>query len=288
MAISVPTDLRQVIRRPDRPAGRTMRVVVYAMLAIIAVATILGPLIVPDSVNDSHILQALQPPSSRHWLGTDGQGRDVLARTLEGARDSVGSALLIVLGFSLIGVLVATAATAFGRRVDAVVMRVVDAVMSMPPIVFALGVAAALGPSLKSAIIAQALTGWPYTARLLRGIMRETEQMPYVEGARVLGVSRFRLLRRHILPNSLDVMVVKWAGDIGTTILVLGSLSFIGVGAQPPSAEWGAAISGARDDITVAWWPVFAPGVAIVFTAVAFGLLGDILQRRFNPDLASA
>jgi len=284
-AITAVTRLRRV--RAQAAHGRALRVVVYAMLALIACAAILGPVLIPASVNTNHILDALQAPSASHWLGTDAQGRDVLERTVLGARASVGSAMLIVAGFSAIGVAVAVLATALGRLGDTVIMRFVDSVLSMPPIIFALGFAAALGPSLKSAIIAMIATGWPYTARLLRGIMRQTEALPFVEGARVLGVSRWRLLTRHILRNSLDVLVVKWAADIGNTVLVLGGLSFVGVGAQPPSAEWGAAITAAQGDIALAWWPALAPGVAIAFTAIAFGLLGDILQRRFNPDLAT-
>jgi peptide/nickel transport system permease protein len=273
------------VRQPRRVSTR-LDWFIYIMLGVIVVDTVIGPWVVPSSINDSHILQALQAPSSHHWLGTDQQGRDVLQRTIIGARASVGSAFIIVVAFSAIGVVVAVIATAFGSKVDQVMMRIVDSVMSIPPIIFALGVAAALGPSLKSAILALALTGWPYTARLLRGIMREVQQMPFVEGATVLGVSRFRLMWNHILRNSLDVLIVKWAGDIGTTILVLGSLSFVGVAAQPPSAEWGASITAAQSSLTQAWWPAFAPGIAIVLTGITFGLLGDILHRRFNPEAA--
>jgi len=277
-----------VSRRPRAVVPSKLAFVVYALLALILLVTIFGPFFVPDSANTSNILQALKPPSAHHWLGTDQQGRDVLERVVLGARASVTSAFAIVVGFSSIGIAVAAIATIGGRRVDEIVMRIVDSVMAIPPIIFALGVAAALGPSLRSAIIAMTLTGWPYTARLLRGIMRQTAQMSYVEGARVLGVSRWRLLTKHILPNSLDVMVVKWAGDVGNTILILGALSFVGVAAQPPSAEWGAAITAAKGDLSTAWWPAFAPGIAIAITAITFSLLGDLLQSRFNPNLGNA
>jgi peptide/nickel transport system permease protein len=112
--------------------------------------------------------------------------------------------------------------------------------------------------------------------------MRETEAMDFVVGARVLGVSRWRLMVKHVLPNSLDVLIVKWAADVGNTILVLGALSFVGVAAQPPSAEWGASIAAAKDNLAQAWWPAFAPGIAVAITAITFGLLGDILQNRFS------
>jgi len=167
-------------------------------------------------------------------------------------------------------------------------MRLTDTVLALPGMLVALGFAAALGPSLRSAIIAMILVGWPATARLLRGIMRETMAMPYVDSARVLGVSKFRLMVFHVLPNSLDVLIVKWAADIGFTILVLGGLSFIGVGAQPPSAEWGAMVAQAKAYITTAWWAALFPGFAIALTAAAFGLFGEILQVRRNPMLRDA
>jgi peptide/nickel transport system permease protein len=260
--------------------------VVYPLVGLIVLVALIGPLFAPSDIYSSNILDALQPPSAHHWLGTDNQGRDVLWRTIVGARASLFSAAAIVTGFSCLGVLAASIATIGGRWLDEVVMRFVDAALAIPPIIFALGVAAALGPSLKSAIIAMTLTGWPYTARLLRGIMRQTAEMPFVEGATTLGVSRIRLMRKHILPNSLDVLFVKWFGDVGNTILVLGALSFVGVAAQPPSAEWGASITAARGDLSLAWWPALFPGLAIAITALALSLTGDVIQTRRNPELA--
>jgi peptide/nickel transport system permease protein len=279
------TGIAAVAWRRERRVGWRLRGVVYASLLMLVALAVLGPVLVPGSANSSHILDALQPPSSHHWFGTDQQGRDVLARVVLGAQASLLSTVVAVTGFNAIALVVATVATAGGSVVDQVLMRIVDSVLAMPPIIFALGLAAALGPSLKSAIIAITLTAWPYNARLLRGIMRETMQKDFVEGARVLGVSRVRLMLRHVLPNSLDVMIVKVAGDIGNTVIVLGALSFIGVGAQPPSAEWGASITTAQTQVTIAWWPAFFPGVAIAIAAVTFALLGDIVQRRFTPDL---
>jgi peptide/nickel transport system permease protein len=279
------TSLTAVNSRRERRVGWRLRGAVYASLLLIVAVAVLGPVFVPASANASHILAALQAPSSHHWFGTDQQGRDVLARVVLGARASLLASIVAVAGFNAIAVLVALLATAGGRFADGALMRIVDSVLAMPPIIFALGLAAALGPSLKSAIVAIVLTAWPYNARLLRGIMRETMEKDFVEGARVLGVSRARLMLRHVLPNSLDVMIVKWAGDVGNTVIVLGALSFIGVGAQPPSAEWGASITAAQTQVTIAWWPALFPGVAIAITAVSFALLGDIIQRKRNPEL---
>ncbi|MFD6062638.1 MULTISPECIES: ABC transporter permease [Rhodococcus] len=257
--------------------------VVVGTVAVIVLLAVVGPWVAPESVYRSDIANALAAPSSDHWLGTDDQGRDVLWRTIAGARSSVLSAVLVVAAYSLIGTVLATMATVGGRWVDETLMRVTDIGFALPGLVVALGIAAALGPSLSSALIAMIATGWPYTARLLRGVMRETMASPFVDGAVVLGVSRWRLMTRHVLPNSLDVMTVKWAGDIGNTVLVLAGLSFIGVGAQPPSAEWGAAVAGARDYLSTAWWAALVPGIAIVITAAAFGLLGDMLHERRDP-----
>jgi peptide/nickel transport system permease protein len=200
-----------------------LQVAVVAVAAGLLLVAVVGPLIAPDSVYHSDILHSLESPSAQHWFGTDEQGRDVFWRVVAGARYSLLSAVAIVTGFSLIGVTVATIATVGGKVVDEVVMRIVDAALAFPPIIFALGVAAALGPSLYSAIIAMIATGWPFTARLLRQVMRETMAMPYVENAQVLGVSKTRLMLRHVLPNSLDTLLVKWAGDVGNSILILGA-----------------------------------------------------------------
>ena len=265
--------------------GRVSDTVILALIAALLLIALFGPLIVPDSIYRSDILNALQPPNAAHWFGTDDQGRDVFWRVIAGSQVTLVSSVLIVTGFSLIGIIVATLATVGPRWLDGFLMRVCDIGLAIPGLVVALGFAAALGPSLQSAIIAKVITGWPMTARFLRAVMRETMTAPFVTGAKVLGVSRFELMIRHVLPNSLDVLVVKWAGDIGTTILILAAMSFIGVGAQPPSAEWGAMIAGAKGYVSGAWWVVAAPGLAIALTSILFGLLGDILQVWRDPNL---
>jgi peptide/nickel transport system permease protein len=259
---------------------RWLHVVVFTVVGLGLLLAVFGPLLAPDSVTTSDIAHAMQAPSSQHWLGTDDQGRDVAWRIVAGARESLLSALLVVAGYSVIGAVIAAAAALGGRIVDEVLMRLTDAVMSIPTIVFALGFAAALGPGLRSAIIALTITAWPVTARLLRGEIRQTLAMPYIAGARVLGVSRTRLLFKHIVPNSLDALIVKWGADIGSTVLVISSLSFIGVGPQPPSPEWGAMVNEGATYITSAWWMTVFPGIAIALVAVAFAFLADILQER--------
>ncbi|MEJ6784044.1 ABC transporter permease [Aminobacter sp. Piv2-1] len=254
------------------------------VVALLAIA-IVGPLFAPGSVYNSDIANSLMPPSAANWFGTDDQGRDVFWRLIVGAQTTLLSAFLVVTLYSLIGVTIATVAAAGPRWLDEGLMRLTDIGLALPGMIVALGFAAAMGASLRSAVIAMAITGWPITARMLRGIMRQTMEQPFVAGAQVLGVSKWRLMTKHVLPNSLDVLIVKWAGDIGTTVLVLASLSFIGVGAQPPSAEWGATIAAARGYVSTAWWTVVAPGAAVAITSIAFGLLGDIIQVRRDPSL---
>lgn len=261
--------------------GRWLDRIVVAVAVIAVFLAIFGPLIAPSGQTVvSNIADAMQAPGAHHWLGTDDQGRDILWRIIAGARDSLLSAIAVVAGYSVIGAAIAVAAAFGGKLVDEILMRVTDAVMAIPTIIFALGFAAALGPGLRSAIIALTITAWPVTARLLRGEIRQTLAMPYVAGARVLGMSRARLLFKHILPNSLDALIVKWGADVGSTVLVISSLSFIGVGPQPPSPEWGAMVSEGANYIMTAWWMAAFPGIAIAIVAVTFALLADIVQER--------
>lgn len=257
--------------------------VVIGLVAFIFATALIAPVIAPDSIYTPDVRNALLPPSAEHWMGTDALGRDVLWRVAVGTRTSLFSALLVVACYAVIGIFVATLASVGGKLIDDLLMRATDIIFALPVMVVGLGFAAALGPSLKSAIIAMILVGWPYSARVLRAVTRQTMVMPYIEGATVLGVSRFRLMVRHVLPNSLDIMIVKWASDVGLAVMLLSSLSFLGVGAQAPSVEWGAMVADARSFVATAWWTAAAPGLAITITVVAFGLLGDFIQQRRNP-----
>jgi peptide/nickel transport system permease protein len=282
MALLVPgLPAARINLRAKLGGGRWLDRIVVAVVVIAVLVAVFGPLVAPGSeTTTSNILDTMRGPSAQHWLGTDDQGRDVAWRIVAGARESLLSALLVVAGYSVIGTAVAIIAALGGKVVDEVLMRLTDAVMAIPTIIFALGFTAALGVGLRSAIIALIITAWPVTARMLRGEIRQTLAMPYVAGARVLGMSRRRLLLAHILPNSLDALIVKWGGDVGSTVLVITSLSFIGAGPQPPSPEWGAMVSEGANYITGAWWMALFPGFAIAIVAVAFALLADVIQER--------
>ena len=274
----------------NRYAGwrrRVMRVpmmdkIVVALVILLLLVAVFGPYFAPASATTSDIGHSLRPPSGAHWLGTDDQGRDVLWRVILGARISVLSAIAIVIGQALIAIVIASLATIGGRAVDSALMGLCDIGLAVPPMIAAIGLADVLGASLRSGIIAMIFVGWTIAARLLRLIMRQTMEMPYVKSAVVLGASKYRLMVRHVLPNAIDNLLVKWSVEVGTTIVVLASLSYIGVGAQPPSPEWGAMIANSQSYVSTAWWSVLAPGVAIIITAVAFGLLGEVVQGRLD------
>ncbi|MCR1785699.1 ABC transporter permease [Nocardioides carbamazepini] len=260
--------------------------IAYGTVVLLLGLAILGPLLTPHDPYAVDLGQALQAPSGGHLLGTDGLGRDVLSRALAGARSSILGALLAVAGAAAIGILVACVATIGGRWVDDVVMRFCDITLSLPVMVMALGVAVALGPSLRSAVIAMVVAWWPGFARIARAEMRTVITSPYVEAARVLGASRWRVMLRHVLPNSLDGVYVQATLEIGGATLIMAGLSFVGAGAQPPSAEWGAMVETGARYLTSAWWISVVPGLLITLTALAFAISGDSLRTRNHPDAA--
>lgn len=275
--------------RAKRGRQWTARVVEISALVVVLgvlVVTLVGPWLAPGDPYRVDVANAfLSPGTAGHLLGTDAEGRDVLSRVLTGGRETVLSTLLVIAFAALVGTAVGLAAAAGPRWLDELLMRICDVFLSVPSLVLALGVAAVLGPSLSSAVIALAVTWWPGYARLVRSVIRDTLQLEYVAAARVLGVSRTRLVRRHLLPSVGDTLLVQTTVDVAAIILVISGLSFIGVGAQVPSAEWGAMVADGRSYVVTAWWIVVVPGLAIAITAIAAQLLGDSLRVRLDPTL---
>ncbi|MFD6099919.1 ABC transporter permease [Nocardiopsis flavescens] len=252
------------------------------LMVLLALA---GPYLAPLDPYAVNLPAALTPPGAEHWLGTDANGRDILSRILAGGRTTLLATVAVIAAATVIGTVIGTAAALGGRIVDEVLMRICDVGLSLPAIVVALGLAAAMGPSLQSAVIALAATWWPGYARLVRTLVREVRDAEFVESARVLGVSRTRLVLRHVLPNSLSALYVQTTLDVSAVMLVISGLSFVGVGAQVPASEWGAMIAASRDTAVTAWWTVLFPGLAIAITAIAFNLVGDWLRVRTDPTL---
>jgi peptide/nickel transport system permease protein len=275
---------RTASRRTLPRSPLTERVAVAVALLAVLIA-IIGPWLAPQNPYLVNLPASLQPPSAAHWFGTDVNGMDILSRVLSGARTTLTATFIVLLVTTVIGVLIGTAAALGGRVVDEILMRVCDVGLALPPLVLALGLAAALGPSLNSAVIAMIATWWPGYARLVRTVVRETKDSEFVEGARMLGVGWPRLVFRHILPNSLNVMYVQVTLDVAGVMLVISGLSFVGVGAQVPSAEWGAMIAAAANNLQSGWWALVFPGLAIAITAVAFNIAGDWLRVRTDPTL---
>lgn len=255
-------------------------------LIIVGIA-IIGPLLVSGNPYAINFANTLQAPSGAHLFGTDEGGRDVLLRVIYGARTTLSAVGIVLVIAASVGTLIGTVAATGGRAVDEFLMRITDIGLSFPPLVLALGLSAAFGGGLTAAVAAIALTWWPGYARLVRTLVGDTASRPFVENARVLGVSRARLLLRHVLPNALDLLFVQITLDISFVAITLSGLSFVGAGARPPSAEWGAMIFEGTQVISSSWWVAIFPGLALTLTGVSFSLVGDLLRSELDPRVRS-
>lgn len=284
-AVGAPTSLVRPVRRRRRRTTPALEGIALVVAAVVVVVAVIGPWIAPFDPTKVDIGNSLQAPSLTHLFGTDATGRDVLSRVLTGARTTLGATAIVLAVTIVVGVVVGVLAALVGGIVDEVLMRVTDIGLALPSIVLALGIAAGLGPSLTSTVIAVSATWWPGYARLVRTIVRDVRDAEYVTAARSLGVGRMRLVFRHVLPNSLDPLYVQLTLDVAAVMLVISGLSFIGVGAQVPSSEWGAMVAAAADNATSAWWALVFPGLAIAVTGIAFNLVGDWIRVRTDPTL---
>jgi peptide/nickel transport system permease protein len=250
---------------------------------MISVLGLLAPLLAPYAPDAALPTQTLLPPSAVHWFGTDQLGRDVLSRILYGARVSPMIALLVLFLACVVGVPLGIAAGYFRGAIDDVIMRITDVFLAVPALLLALAIAAVLPPSIGSVTFAVAITWWPWYTRLIRGQAASVSGRPYVEGARAAGVSHTRILFRHVLPNSLTPLIVQVSLDVSAVILTVSALSFLGLGAQDPTPDWGLMVSQGQQYFQTQWWLVTFPGIAILLTAVAFNLLGDGLRDVLDP-----
>lgn len=234
----------------------------------------------PDAQDVGNILGA---PSSAHWLGTDDLGRDVLSRLIVGTRTSLAASFIAVAVALLIGLPIGIVAGYFGGWVDAVFMRVVDAVLCFPPLILALGVAAVAGPGLVNSMAAVGLVLSPSLARLIRAQVLAVKERPYIEVARSFSCSPFRIVVRHILPNAMQPVLVQAAIFLGVALIAEAILSFLGLGVQPPAASWGSMLSRAYAFMPQAPRLMFPPGLAIVTTVLIFNMISDLAQERLDP-----
>lgn len=225
----------------------------------------------------------LAPPGRAHWLGADEVGRDILSRVIHGARPSVLSSLGAVLAAAAFGSALGLLAAMGPRLVDSVVMRGADMLLAFPLFILAMGIVAALGRGLGNAVLAAVIVWWPQYARLIRASALSVREQSYVEGARALGAGWSAIVWRHVMPNCLSPVLTKASVDAGYMLLVLSGLSFIGLGAQPPSAEWGAMVTAGRSFLLSHWWYATFPGLAIFLVSVAWNVTGDALRDVFDP-----
>ena len=289
-----------VLARPDREAvipitveRRGLRLPLFslAMIALFVVAALVAPLLsLPDPTAQS-LRARFTPPawvdggSREHLLGTDRLGRDLLSRIVWGARVSLAAGVVTVLLASAFGAAVGLAAGYYGGRVDATLMRITDATLSFPVILLALILAVTVGPSFTNVVIAIAVILWARYARVIRGQVLTLMRLDFVAQARLAGAGAWRIITRHLLPNTLGTLLVLVTLQIGYVIIVEASLSFLGAGIPPPTPAWGPMIAEGRDVVTRAWWVSLFPGLAILLVVLAFNLLGDWLRDTFDPKL---
>lgn len=255
--------------------------IVAAVILLILLAFTLFPaqLATGDPI-ELDVANRLQPPSLAHPFGTDEGGRDIYSRVVYGTQNSLGIAVSVVLVSALFGVLYGALSGLAGGRVDEVLMRIVDLFLAFPAFVLTLAVAASLGRGLGSVALALAIIWWPGYARLVRGEVLSLKEQPHVETARALGVRGFRLVRRHMLPFMTKDVNVRITTDIGYALVAVTALSFLGLGAQSPTPEWGLLIRDSRNYFGSAWWYLVFPGVMVMLTTVAFSLIGDAIAER--------
>lgn len=257
---------------------------VFAILAILIIlVAIFAPLLAPCDPYEANLADAIQAPSKEHIFGTDKLGRDIFSRVLYGARTSLSASFILVIIIMVVGTILGLLAGYFGGWVDAVIMRIADMFVSFPGMVLALAVAGILGASIQNAIIAISLVSWPKYARLTRSLVLKIRNRDYVAAAQVTGSKHGYILRKYMLPNALPTIIITGATDIGSMMLEIAGLSFLGFGAQSPTAEWGLMLNEGRAYMTAAPWLMIFPGLAIFITVVVFNLLGDSLRDVLDP-----
>ncbi len=253
------------------------------ILVIIAVVTKLAPGVLPYDPYAQNLSESVQGPSAAHWFGTDVQGRDIFCRVLVGTQITLSVGLAAVVISLTIGVILGSIAGYKGGKWDTVIMRVMDMMLAIPSILLAIAIMAALGPGIEKAVVAIGLVSIPEYARIVRSEILSIKENNYVAAARVIGNSNFAIVFRHVLPNVLPSIIVRATLGISTAILDAAALGFLGLGVQPPDAEWGDMLGRGRNELFRAPWLMIFPGLAITLTVLAFNLLGDGVRDGLDP-----
>lgn len=282
MTLNLSPQTRLLLRKLWR--NRSFRIGFPIVLAFIILGLI-APLIAPYNPVKGNLSEALQPPSSKHWFGTDQLGRDIFSRTIYGARISLIVAFTGILLAVIAGVLYGAASGYAGGNIDEALMRIIDILLAFPDILLAILVAAIVGPGLLNVIIAVGAYNFPQFARITRGAVLAVKELEYVEAAEAIGESSFSILFRYILPNSMYPVVVHGTLRTGASILTAAALSFLGLGVQPPTPEWGAMINEAMKYLDIAPQMWIFPGIFLTVTVLGFNLMGDGLNDVLNPRI---
>ncbi len=262
-----------------------------ALLLLLLISSVAAPLIVPHEPTSQNVREKLAPPAWKaggswsHPLGTDHLGRDVLARILYGARTSLAIGLLATVTAASLGITLGVLSGYFGRSLDAVIMRVVDIQMAFPSILLALAAMVVLGPGLRNLVLVLAITSWEFFSRVVRAEVLSLRNRDFVEGGRAVGATHLRLIGWYIAPNLVGTVTVVATLTIARTVISEASLSFLGLGIQPPTPSWGGMLAEGRRYLSVAWWIATFPGLALMATVVAVNLLGDALRDVLDPRL---
>ena len=273
-------------KNPDSPWRQPLAVIGVTILVIWVLVAIFAPLIAPSNPIAQNYKELL-PPNAHNWFGTDSVGRDILSRVVYGARITLPLSIMLVILAMIVGTMIGAIAGYFGGWVDATLMRLTDVVLAFPGIILAMAVAAALGAELRNAVFAVVLVAWPTYARLVRGLILSSKNADYVTSSRLLGASTTRALFVDLRPNISGPVFVLAALEAGNGMLLLSGLSFLGLGARPPSAEWGAMVSAGANNFDK-WWIAVFPGLAILTAVLAFNFLGDALRDILDPRTAKA
>lgn len=257
--------------------------VFLGLVIILMLVALLSEQLAPYDPYEQNLDEAMRPPSAQHIMGTDRHGRDMFSRVLVGGKTSIYATLALVAAISIFGTIVGTLCGYYGGRVDSIVMRISDVCLAFPGLVFAMAVAALLGGGISNAVLALAVISWPKYSRVARSQTLALKSSSFVNAARLSGSSSTQIILRHILPNILGPILVTAMLDIGTMMMELAGLSFLGLGAKPPTAEWGNMMSSGRSMLQMYPWIVLSPGVGIFISVVLFNLLGDTVRDYLDP-----
>ncbi|MBP2638012.1 MAG: nikC [Firmicutes bacterium] len=261
-----------------------VKLIVFSSLVIaLLIMTIFSEVICPYDPNMQDNSIALNPPSAQHLFGTDRYGRDMLSRVIIGSQTSIFSTLSLVAIISIVGTIVGVNCGYFSGALDSIVMRISDVCLAFPGLVFALAIAAVLNGGVQNAVIALAVISWPKYSRIARSQTLAVKHTDFISAARLSGSTSFKIITKHILPNIIGPILVTAMLDIGTMLMEIAALSFLGLGAKPPIAEWGSMMSSGRSMLQTYPWVVLSPGIAIFLSVVLFNLLGDTIRDYVDP-----